>query len=224
MSRHMPKRADLPGTLPLFPLAGALLLPRAQVPLHVFEPRYVAMIDDCLKTPHRLIGVIQPRPAPRNEKADGASPRLHSIGCAGRLTGFSETDDGRYLISLTGICRFRLDGLAEADTPYLQGTVDWSGFEADLGRSELDPRFDREGFLFLLGRYFARHRLSTDWEDLGEDDDELLINSMAMLAPLDPAEKQALLEAPRLADRRETLMALMEFALLSEHVGEERRQ
>src|SRR5690606_4299442 len=129
------------------------------------------MIDDCLKTPHRLIGVIQPRPAPRSERADGGSPRLHSIGCAGRLTGFSETEDGRYLISLTGVCRFRLDGLAETDTPYLQGVANWAAFGDDLGHSELDPRFDRESFLFLLGRYFARHRLSTDWEDLGEDDD-----------------------------------------------------
>lgn len=224
MSRPMPKRADLPGSVPLFPLAGALLLPRAQLPLHVFEPRYIAMIEDCMKTPHRLIGMIQPRPAPRSELAEGGSPRLHTIGCAGRLTGFSETDDGRYLISLTGLTRFRLEGLLETDAPYLQGVVDWGAFGQDLGMAEEDPSFDREAFLFLMGRYFARHRLTIDWEDLGEEDDEILINSMAMMAPLDPAEKQALLEAPRLTDRRETLMALMEFALMSEHVGEERRQ
>jgi Lon protease-like protein len=210
---------DLPDVLPLFPLPGALLLPRARLPLHLFEPRYLALLDDCLKTDHRLIGMIQPRAA-----AEGRASGLQSIGCAGRLTGFSETEDGRYMISLTGISRFRLRETVEGFQPYLRGAVSWTGFESDRGGAETDPGFDRPAFLNLLARYFARHNLSTDWESLGQAEDELLINSMAMLAPFEVEDKQALLEAPRLASRRETLMTLIEFALHSDGHSEETRQ
>lgn len=207
MSR-MFKPADLPDTIPIFPLPGALLLPRARLPLHIFEPRYLAMLDDTMKTPHRLIGMIQPCGAP-GEKA----PRLHSIGCAGRLTGFSETEDGRYMVTLSGISRFRLLREAEGFTPYRRADVAWTGFERDMGGSESDKGFDRKAFLGLLSRFFAARNLSTDWDSLKEAEDELLINSLSMLCPFDPEDKQALLEAPSLATRRETLVTLLEFSL-----------
>lgn len=223
MPAAFPRSVDLPDVLPLFPLPGVLLLPRARLPLHLFEPRYLAMLEDCLRTDHRLIGMIQPRATPEAHEA-GPLGGLQSIGCAGRVTGFSETEDGRYLISLTGISRFRLDGLVEGFQPYLRGRVNWAGFEQDRGTAETDPGFGREAFLQQLARYFSRHNLSTDWDALGQADDELLINSMAMLAPFGVEEKQALLEAPRLASRRETLMALIEFALHSDGHSEDTRQ
>ncbi len=211
----MIKAADLPETIPVFPLPGALLLPRARLPLHIFEPRYLAMLDDTMKTRHRLIGMIQPRDLPR-DMARGPMPadrRLHAIGCAGRLTAFSETEDGRYMITLTGISRFRFGHEVQGFTPYIRAAVGWSGFERDLGGAEADPGLRRDDFLDLLGRYFAAQRLSTDWSSLRQADDELLINSLSMLCPFAPEDKQALLEAPSLSTRRETLVTLLEFAL-----------
>ncbi|MCA8878576.1 MAG: LON peptidase substrate-binding domain-containing protein [Rhodobacteraceae bacterium] len=201
--------ADLPATVALFPLPGALLLPRARLPLHIFEPRYLAMIDDMLKTPHRLIGMIQPRQVPQ-----GAAQRLHGIGCAGRVTAFSETEDRRYLITLTGISRFRLCHEVAGFTPYLRAEVSWEGFGGDLGSATCDAAFDRPAFLDLLSRYLAARKLSTDWDGLKDAEDELLINSLSMLCPFAPEDKQALLEAPSLSTRRETLVTLMEYALL----------
>lgn len=202
------KRIDLPDTIAVFPLPGALLLPRARLPLHIFEPRYLAMLDDCLKTPGRLIGMIQPLGTPGGEK------RLASIGCAGRLTQFSETDDGRYMITLTGVTRFRLRQEVEGGfTPYRRCLVDWAPFARDLGPEEDDPAFDRAGFLALLGRYLAARRLGTDWDNLKEAEPELLVNALSMLLPFSPEDRQALLEAPSLVTRRETLVTLIEFAL-----------
>ena len=202
------KRIDLPDTIAVFPLPGALLLPRARLPLHIFEPRYLAMLDDCLKTPGRLIGMIQPLGTPGGEK------RLASIGCAGRLTQFSETDDGRYMITLTGVTRFRLRQEVEGGfTPYRRCTVEWAPFARDLGPEEDDPAFDRAGFLALLGRYLAARRLGTDWDNLKEAEPELLVNALSMLLPFSPEDRQALLEAPSLVTRRETLVTLIEFAL-----------
>ncbi|EKD60705.1 MAG: Peptidase S16 lon protein [uncultured bacterium] len=202
-------KTNLPDTLPVFPLPGALLLPRARLPLHIFEPRYVAMLEDCLKTSDRLIGMIQPREVPGGEK------RLSAIGCAGRITGFSETEDGRYMITLTGICRFRLRAEVETDTPYRRAQIDWAPFARDLGPEETDPGFSREPFLALLARYFAARELGTDWSGIKSADTELLINSLSMLLPFPPEDKQALLEAPSLITRRETLVTLLEFALRS---------
>lgn len=200
--------ADLPETIPVFPLPGALLLPRARLPLHIFEPRYLAMLDDTLKTSHRLIGMVQPRETPR-----GGDRKLHAIGCAGRLTAFSETEDGRYMVTLSGVSRFRITRETEGFTPYTRCDVDWSGFDRDLGAVEHDKGFDRDRLLDILARYFAAQNLSTDWESLKEAEDELLINSLSMLCPFDPEDKQALLEAPSLTTRRETLVTLIEFAL-----------
>lgn len=208
--------ADLPQTIPIFPLPGALLLPRARLPLHIFEPRYLAMLDDVLKTRERLIGMIQPRPLP-----DGTET-LSAIGCAGRLTAFQETEDGRYMITLTGISRFRVVTELGGFTPYRRAEVAWDSFERDLGPAEEDKGFDRAAFLALLSRYFQAEGLSTDWDSLKDAGDEMLVNALAILCPFAPEDKQALLEAPALSERRETLVTLMEYALRGG--GEERMQ
>jgi Lon protease-like protein len=139
--------------------------------------------------------------------------RLHAIGCAGRLTQFSETEDGRYMITLTGLSRFRIAEEVEGFTPYRRARVGWEGFGRDLGPAETDPGFERERFMNLLSRYFTARALETDWESLQQADDELLINSLSMLLGFEPEEKQALLEAPSLTTRRETLVTLLEYAL-----------
>ena len=212
------KNIDLPDTIPVFPLSGALLLPRAKLPLHIFEPRYLQMLEDAMKTRHRLIGMVQPRDVPVREAAaregvGSAEKRLHAIGCAGRLTGFSETEDGRYMVTLSGVSRFRVLQEITGATPYRRCTVDWTPFARDLGVSEEDKGFDRAPFLATLGRYFQAKELSTDWGSLKEADAELLINSLSMLCPFEPEDKQALLEAPSLETRRETLVTLFEFSL-----------
>lgn len=204
---------DLPDTVPVFPLPGALLLPRARLPLHIFEPRYLAMIDDVLKTSDRLIGMVQPY------EINGAE-RLHSIGCSGRLTSFSETEDGRYMITLAGMSRFRIKSELDGFQPYRRCDVNWDGFDRDLGGVEDDAIADREGFMDLLSRYFHAQDLLTDWESLKEAEDELLINSLSMLCPFEPEDKQALLEAPSLTTRRETLVTLIQFALRGGDSGE----
>jgi Lon protease-like protein len=202
--------SDLPEVIPVFPLPGALMLPRARLPLNIFEPRYLAMLDDALKTDHRLIGMIQPL-----ESRGDRPPTLRRIGCAGRVTSLSETDDGRYLIALAGVSRFRVREEIEGFTPYRRVRADWQGFERDLAEGDRDAGFDRKGFLALLRRYFEAARLSSDWDSLEEANEEMLVNSLSMLCPFSVEEKQALLEAPRLAERRETLCALMEFAIAS---------
>jgi Lon protease-like protein len=205
----MKRIGDLPDTIPIFPLPGALLLPRARLPLHIFEPRYLQMIEDAMKTPARLIGMIQPREVPNGQ----GEKRLQAIGCAGRLTGFSETEDGRYMVSLTGISRFRVTEELSGFTPYRRCAVDWAPFARDLGPAESDPAFDRAGFMDLLARFFSAMELSTDWSSLKEAEPELLINSLSMLCPFTHEDKQALLEAPSLTTRRETMVTLIEFAL-----------
>lgn len=204
----MMRLTDLPDTIPVFPLPGALLLPRARLPLHIFEPRYLQMLDDALKTKHRLIGMIQPREVP-----GAAEKRLHAIGCAGRLTGFSETEDGRYMVTLSGISRFRVLQEVQGFTPYRRCQVDWAPFVRDLGGAESDAGFKRAEFMAGLKRFFEALDLSTDWGSLKGADEELLINSLSMLCPFTPEDKQALLEAPSLTTRRETLVTLIEFAL-----------
>lgn len=202
------KVGDLPDTISIFPLAGALLLPRARLPLHIFEPRYLQMLEDALKTPERLVGMIQPNEVPgRNGKA------LQAIGCVGRVTQFSETEDGRYLITLTGVSRFRVQSEVEGFAPYRRCRVSWEGFSRDLGPTETDPGFDRDAFMGLLARYFEARSLSADWETLRDAEGELLINSLSMMLDFDLEDKQALLEAPSLRTRRETLVTLIEFAL-----------
>lgn len=205
--------ADLPQSIPLFPLPGALLLPRARLPLNIFEPKYLAMLEDVLKTRHRLIGMVQPFEAP--EGGDGAQLHLHKIGCAGRVVGFAETNDGRYRITLAGVSRFRVVSTDTGFLPYLKAKVSWDGFDRDLGQPESDAGFERDKFLEALGRFFRATGMNSDWESLENADDELLINSLSMMFRFDVEDKQALLEAPSLRDRRETLVTLMEFAMAS---------
>lgn len=204
--------ADLPEVIPVFPLPGALLLPHARLPLNIFEPRYLAMLDDALRSDHRLIGMVQPF------EDSAPQPRLHSIGCAGRVTSLSETDDGRYLIALSGVSRFRIAGEIEGFAPYRRVRAAWGDFAHDLRpsapKAEGVAEFCRKDFMDLLRRYFASCKLACDWESLRRAEPELLVNSLAMMCPFSVEEKQALLEAPRLSDRTETLMALMRFALL----------
>ncbi|MDQ2066291.1 LON peptidase substrate-binding domain-containing protein [Xinfangfangia sp. CPCC 101601] len=203
----MMRIGDLPQTLAVFPLSGALLLPRARLPLHIFEPRYLAMIEDCMKTPARLIGMVQPRAA-------GGDEALQAVGCAGRLVSFAETDDGRYMVTLQGISRFRILGDVDGFAPYRRCAVDWSGYERDTGAAESDPGFEREGFMALLARYFASRGVTADWDSLRGAEPEMLINALSQMAPFSPEDRQALLEAPDLTSRRKTLQTLIEFALL----------
>ena len=206
----MKRLRDLPSVIPVFPLSGALLLPRGRLPLHVFEPRYLAMIEDAIKTDDRLIGMIQPHKTPSGDDT------LHTIGCVGRITSFTETDDGRYMVSLTGLSRFRIKSEEDGFAPYRRATVSWDDFSGDMGKPETDKGFDRKPLISLLERYFAAEELDTDWDAMQSAEDELLINSLSMLCPLSPEDKQALLEAPSLVSRRETLVTLLEFAM---HVG-----
>ena len=195
---------DLPDTLPLFALPGAVLMPRSRLPLSIFEPRYLQMVEDTLKTPHRLIGMIQPM--------DESGEDLAKIGSAGRIVGFAEQDDGRYMISLGQVSRFRLTKTEQGFLPYPVGHVDWSVFDDD-GAEEEDPDIDRDAFLALMRRYMDAHDLSTDWESALDAETELLVNSLSMALPLDVQDKQALLEASTLAERRALLEGLMEYEL-----------
>ena len=201
---------NLPREIPLFPLPGALLLPKSKLPLNLFEPKYLAMLNDVLKTEDKLIGMIQPISTPQGTIG---LRQLHQIGCAGRLISFTENKDGRYLITLEGISRFRFESLTDGFFPYSKGFVSWGSFTEDLENTKPDKNFNRTKFLDILSRYFNAAQLSSDWSSLKEADEELLINSLSMLCPFDPEEKQALLEAPSLEYRRETLVTLMEFNL-----------
>ena len=200
--------AALPDIIPVFPLPGALLLPRSRLPLHIFEPRYLAMLEDVFKTRERLVGMIQPQQG-KQRPGNG----LHLIGCAGRVTQFSEAEDGRAFVTLSGISRFRIIEEIQGFTPYRRCRVSWETFTRDLGGEERDEGFDRAAFMALLHRYLSRRELQTDWETLQEAGDELLINSLSMLLAFEVGDKQALLEAPSLVTRRETLVTLIEYSL-----------
>jgi uncharacterized protein len=196
----------LPPTLPVFPLTGALLLPRGQLPLNVFEPRYLAMVD-AVMSGNRLIGMIQPSEA--EEKA--LKPALSTVGCTGRVTAYQETDDGRYLLTLTGICRFRIAEELDVTTPYRQARADYSTFGGDLVIGS-ESEFPRERLLAALNDYLSRRDLKADWSSVMNAPAETLVNALAMLCPFQPAEKQALLEAPGWQERVDTLVALLEMA------------
>lgn len=194
---------DLPRDIPVFPLPRVILLPRAQLPLNIFEPRYLNMVDDAMAG-DRIIGMIQPQGGPDR------LPALAQVGCAGRITSYAETSDGRYVITLSGICRFRIAAELPARTPYRQIRADFSTFEADLKTPPENPGFDREPFLLALRAYLNRRALDIDWETAEGAPQEALINSLAMALPFERAEKQALIEAPTLEDRCRCLTALMQ--------------
>jgi uncharacterized protein len=198
----------LPATIPIFPLAGVLLLPRGHLPLNIFEPRYLAMTRDALSG-ERLIGMIQPTDPASAER----NPPVYPLGCAGKITAFAKTDDGRYLITLTGISRFGI----RAELPLLDGyrrvEADWSAFLSDRDGEEEGP-FDRERLLRALALYLKQRRIAADWDAIIRASGERLVTAVAMLAPFAPSEKQALLEAPGLGERARLLMALIEMAAL----------
>jgi Lon protease-like protein len=199
------KAADLPAVIPIFPLDAALLLPHGELPLNIFEPRYLNMIDDALAG-ERLIGMVQTRSG-----LGGFGPNLARVGCVGRLTSFSETVDERYLITLTGLCRFTVAEELSVQSPYRQVRAEYAAFGGDLRPLADDDGFDRLRFLAALKAYLDRRGLAMeDWESPKSAAAESLVNGLAMVLPFTPGEKQALLEAPSLSERREALIALME--------------
>jgi uncharacterized protein len=200
---------DLPDVIPVFPLAGALLLPRGQMPLNIFEPRYVAMVDDALAG-RRLIGMIQPDPAHRRSQA---SPKLYRIGCVGRITQFGETGDGRYLIELTGVARFTIVEEPIVATLYRQCRVDYAPFADDFVARKGEDAVDRKALLAALAAFLKANDLKADWDGIENAPNEALVNALAMMSPYGAAEKQALLEAPDLKTRAEILVAVTEIEL-----------
>ena len=202
MPQSYVRALDLPQVIPVFPLDRVILLPRGQLPLNIFEPRYLNMIDDAMAG-DRVLGMIQPTGGPRR------LPSLSAVGCAGRITSFAETSDGRYLITLTGVARFRVTTELPTQTPYRQVRAAFAPFEADLSSPVGGEEFDREAFLAGLKHYLERRQLEIDWETAEAAPQEALINSLSMALPFEPAEKQALLECPALQDRVEVLTTLM---------------
>jgi hypothetical protein len=201
----MSENRALPGTIPIFPLTGVLLLPRGRLPLNIFEPRYLAMTRDALGG-ERLIGMIQPS----DPQEGGMHPAVYTIGCAGRITSFSETDDGRYLITLTGTSRFRIREELPLLSGYRRVVPEWGAFAGDL--EPVEPHFDRERLVRELKTYFGHRKLEADWSLIDKAPAEHLVSSIAMLCPFAPSEKQALLEAADLDARAELLTALVEMA------------
>ena len=209
---------DLADVIPVFPLPGALLLPRGQMPLNVYEPRYVAMIDDALRSGLRLIGMIQPdsaRPGPESK------PNLYRVGCVGRITQIAETGDGRYLLQLTGIARFRIEEELGVTTPYRQCQVTYAPFIDDFIARKGEDEVDRASLLAALYDFLKANDLKADWEGIENAPNEALVNALAMMSPYGSAEKQALLEAPDLKTRAEILVAVTEIELANKTRGGE---
>ena len=206
---------DLPGAIPVFPLPSALLLPRSELPLNIFEPRYVAMIDAALAG-HRMVGMIQP------DEGKGPctlGPSLCKVGCAGRITSFAETGDGRYMVTLTGVARFVVVEELVTNTLFRQCRISAAPFIADFASTADESQVDRGSVLKTFRDYLDAHNLEADWESVGRASNETLINALAMMAPFGTAEKQALLEAPDLRARAETLVALTEMSLARDGGG-----
>ena len=210
MNAHYRGPIDLPETIPVFPLPGALLLPRGQMPLNIFEPRYLAMIDDALRDGHRLIGMIQPDPT---QTPEGDTPKLFKIGCVGRITQLAESGDGRYLIELTGVARFQVVEELEVATAYRQCRVTFAPFADDFVPRKGEEAVDRTALLAALSDFLKANNLQADWEGIEKAPNEALVNALSMMSPYGTAEKQALLEAPDLKTRAEILVAITEIEL-----------
>jgi Lon protease-like protein len=206
-------RIALPEILPIFPLTGVLLLPRGRLPLNIFEPRYLAMTRDALGG-ERLIGMIQPSEPQQDNRAGGSiNPPVYPVGCAGRITQFSETDDGRFLLTLTGVSRFRIAAELPPLSGYRRVTPDWQPFAHDRDSAE-EPHFDRDRLIRGLKNYFGQRQLSADWGAIDKAPSEHLVTSLAMACPFAPSEKQALLEAGDLDERATLLTGLVEMAAI----------
>ncbi|MDI3563009.1 LON peptidase substrate-binding domain-containing protein [Bradyrhizobium sp. Arg816] len=203
--------ADLPEIIPVFPLPGALLLPRGQMPLNIFEPRYLSMVDDSLRDGHRLIGMIQPDVAHSPKNSD--RPALFRVGCVGRITQLAESGDGRYILELTGVSRFKVVKELEVLTAYRQCKVDFFTFVDDFTARMGEDEVDREALLTVLADFLKANNLKVDWEGVESAPNEALVNALAMMSPYGPAEKQAMLEAPDLKTRAEILIAVTEMDL-----------
>lgn len=203
------KREDLPETVRVFPLTGALLLPGGQLPLNIFEPRYLAMFDAALAG-DRLIGIVQPALSDHGGN-DVARPSLSSVGCIGRITSFAETGDGRYITSLSGVCRFRLLEEIGEGHPFRSFRI--APLMTDLSAEDDEAAVDRAELLRVFRAYLDANKLEADWESVERAGNRTLVNSLSMMSPFGPAEKQALLEAPDLRTRAETLIAITEILL-----------
>jgi Lon protease-like protein len=202
--------SDLPEVIPVFPLPGALLLPRGQMPLNIFEQRYLAMVDDALRDGHRLIGMIQPDTThSRNED----KPELFRVGCVGRITQFAEAGDGRYILELTGVARFRIKEELVTLTPYRQCRVDYFPFIDDFTARKGEQAVDREALLEVLRDFLKANNLKVDWDGIESAPNEALVNALAMMSPYGAPEKQAMLEAPDLKTRAEILIAVTQMDL-----------
>jgi len=210
MNAQYRRPIDLPEVIPVFPLPGALLLPRGQMPLNIFEPRYLAMIDDALRDGHRLIGMIQPDGSQAG-RAD--EPPLFKVGCVGRITQLAESGDGRYLIELTGVARFRIEQELPVKTEYRQFRVTYTPFANDFIARKGEDDVDREAVLTALRAFMKANDLKADWEGIDQAPNEALVNALSMMSPYGPPEKQALLEAPDLKTRAELLVAITEIEL-----------
>jgi Lon protease-like protein len=212
--------ADLPPRIPVFPLRGAILLPRSTLPLNVFEPRYLAMLDDVMAGP-RIIGIIQPqggegKGGEGRESPEGKSQGLRRVGCAGRVTSYQELDDGRLTIGITGIARFEVVGEAATETPYRIMSVSYDRFASDLSHGLGEEQVDRVKLLAALKDYLERSQLKADWSVIERASSEFLINALCVMSPYGPEEKQALLEAADLKSRAEVLVALAEMELAAQ--------
>jgi Lon protease-like protein len=226
--------ADMPDIVPVFPLSEALLLPRADMPLNLFEPRYLAMLDAAMKS-HRLIGMVQPRPQDGPAETDGGHdadenaddelqddledsppPQLNEIGCVGRITAMQETGDGRYIVTLTGVARFRVLEELSANTAFRQCRVDFTPFADDFAPADGDAGVDRKRLLDTLNAFLSANGLDADWDDINRAPTEALVNLLAMMSPYGAREKQALLEAATVAERSEMLIAITEMSLMQD--------
>jgi uncharacterized protein len=206
--------ADLPAEIPVFPLRGVILLPRATLPLNLFEPRYLAMIEDAISG-NRVIGIIQPDRSGDEESPASKAHGLRRVGCVGRVTAYQELDDGRIVISLTGICRFTVAREVQTAKPYRTCVVDYTDFARDLAHGVGEDEVDREQLLRVLKRYLETHQFRADWKAIGNAPSEHLVNSLSIISPYGAEEKQALLEAMDLKTRAEVLVALAEMEMAS---------
>ncbi|HME23270.1 MAG TPA: LON peptidase substrate-binding domain-containing protein [Acetobacteraceae bacterium] len=212
MANFHPRIEDLPGEFPVFPLPGALLLPRGKLPLRIFEPRYVAMTEDSLGQ-GRMFGMIQPDPTVPDI---ATGPSLFRVGCLGRLSAFSESDEGHYLITLTGVIRFAIATEIEMRRGYRRVRGDFAPYRADLDLQPRSIRAPRETLLTALRGYFTHRGIDANWDAIKRLPDDMLVVTLAMVCPFDPAEKQALLEAPTDAERAGALLMLLQMGALSQ--------
>jgi uncharacterized protein len=209
---------DLPEIIPVFPLPGALLLPRGQMPLNIFEQRYLALVDDSFRDGHRLIGMIQPDVV---HSPDEEKPALFRVGCVGRITQLAEAGDGRYILELTGIARFKVLEELSVLTPYRQCKVDYFPFIDDFTARKGEEEVDRDALLAVLTDFLKANNLKVDWDGVESAPNEALVNALSMMSPFGPPEKQALLEAPDLKTRAEILIAVTEMDLAKKRTSGE---